>query len=196
MTSLTSRIVAAALLAAVLAACSGDDSASVSSTTRVTEDPAVVAKERMCQALETYASAESRRPVAEVDDPTLAQRLEEARTQALANLEATLTSTVPASVHDALDTLKGLSIEAASTTTTTAAGTASSETTEAAPTAPTTPNAEAKQTFAIVTDALDPTCGTDGGLTPTSSTTLPTTPTSAPSSTTAAPGATSTTSSS
>jgi hypothetical protein len=145
---LTSRVVAGAVLVGALAgglgACSSDDSALIPTTTTVAEDPAVVAKERMCDFFQQYVTAEGRRINGPVEDATVVTRLEQARSQALRGLMSTLTPDVPAGVKVALGQLEGLAIVAVPD--------------------PSTPSTVDTATpLAVVTTSLDPVCGTKVG---------------------------------
>jgi hypothetical protein len=166
---LTSRLVAGAILVGALAgglgACSGDDSALIPTTTTVPEDPAVVAKERMCDFFQQYVTAEGRRVTSAVEDASMVTRLEQARSQALQGLMSSLTPEVPTGVRDALGQLQGLAIVAGPD-----------------PTTP-PPVVDTATPLQVVTTSLDPVCGTKA----TTSSTTSATPASTASSTAASP---------
>jgi hypothetical protein len=130
-----------------LAACSGDDSALIPTTTTVPEDPAVLARERMCGFFEQYVAAENRRVSVAVEDATVVNRLEQARAQALQGLLVSLTPDVPTGVKDALGQLKGLAIVAGPD-----------------PTTP-PPSVDTATPLLVVTTSLNPVCGTQATTT-------------------------------
>lgn len=149
--NLLSRLVVGALslgaLAGGLAACSGDDSALIPTTTTVPEDPAVIARDRMCDFFQQYVAAENRRVTVAVEDATVVTRLEQARAQALQGLLLSLTPDVPGGVKDALGQLKGLAIVAGPDSTTPP------------------PHVDAATPLKVVTSSLDPVCGTQATTT-------------------------------
>ena len=130
-----------------LAACSGDDSALIPTTTTVPEDPAVVARDRMCDFFQQYVAAENRRVTVPVEDTTVVTRLEQARSLALQGLLLSLTPDVPGGVKDALGQLRGLAIVAGPD-----------------PTTP-PPRVDAATPLLVVTSTLDPVCGTEATTT-------------------------------
>jgi hypothetical protein len=152
-------------LAGGLGACSGDDSALIPTTTTVPEDPAVVAKERMCDFFQQYVAAEGRRVSVPVEDATLVTRLEQARSQALLGLMSTLTPDVPTGVKDALGKLQGLAIVAGPDATTPP------------------PPIDTATPLQVVTTSLNPVCGTEAGTSSSTSTAAPTSAAPAPSTT-------------